>query len=178
MIFLSRVQPLRDYFDFGYCSDNQIADGGLERYKALLLLWGDTAEATTWQHILEWVRQGGLLITADSIGTLHTVEGDASINEQLLGDGADLGKGRVLCFSGEYENAAYRRFITESLAEAPELSKATRNMMNVDGREDNVFVTVTAPQRLLWLNMNDTFKECGNRMLPPHSIVEQQVLTE
>ena len=50
-------------------------------------------------------------------------------------------------------------------------------MANADGREDNVFATVTAPQELLWLNMNDEFKKGGSRMLPPHSIVEQKVLT-
>lgn len=175
--FLKHVQPLRDHFDFAYCSDNQIADGGLAQFKALLLLWGNTAEKETWEHILEWVRQGGVLITADSIGALRTVEGDTSVNETFRGKDSDLGKGRVLCFSGQYDSPAYRRFITESLAQAPELSKATRNMMNVDGREDKVFVTVTAPQQLLWLNMNDAFKKCGSIMLPPHSIVEEKVLT-
>ena len=175
--FLKHVQPLRDYFDFNYCSDNQIADGGLDQFKALLLLWGNTAEKETWERILAWVQKGGLLITADSIGQLHSVEGDSFINDALLGENADLGKGRVLCFSGNYDSAAYRRFITESIADAPEVSKATCNMANADGREDNVFATVTAPQELLWLNMNDEFKKGGSRMLPPHSIVEQKVLT-
>lgn len=175
--FLKHVQPLRDHFDFGYCSDNQIADGGLENYKALLLLWGNTAEKETWERILAWVQRGGLLITAETIGVLQTVEGDTAINDALLGENAALGCGRVLCFSGQYDSPAYRRFLTDSLAEAPELRKATRNMMRMDGREDNVFVTVTAPQQLLWLNMNDTFKEGANRMLPPYSIVQQKVLT-
>ena len=175
--FLQHVQPLRDHFDFAYCSDNQIADGGLERFKALLLLWGDTAEHETWERILGWVRQGGLLIMADSLGALRTVEGDTAFNDAFRGNGADLGEGRVLRFAGAVDSPAYRRFITESIARAPELSKATRNMARMDGCEDNVFVTVTAPQRLLWLNMTGHAQRRGDAGLPPYSIVEAKVLT-
>ncbi|NLV45886.1 MAG: family 14 glycosylhydrolase [Candidatus Hydrogenedentes bacterium] len=175
--FLKRVEPLRDYFDFAYCSDNQIADGGLEQFKALLLLWGNTAEQETWDRISEWVRRGGLLVTADSIGPLRTVEGDTVPNDALLGPGADTGKGRVMCFSGPYDDLQYRRFMAKSLSEAPELSKITRYMAGVDGREDNVFATATGPQELLWLSMNNQKVSHGETTLCPYTITEEKVLT-
>ncbi len=175
--FLKRVEPLRDYFDFAYCSDTQIADGGLEHFKALLLLWGNTAEKETWDRILDWVRRGGLLVTADSIGPLRTVEGDTSVNDAFLGEQADLGKGRVCCFSGPYDDLRYRRFIAKSLSKAPELSKTTRYMAGVDGREDNVFATATGPQELLWLNMKGKEARHGKVTLCPYTITEEKVLT-
>lgn len=175
--FLKRVEPLRDYFDFAYCSDNQIADGGLEQFKVLLLLWGNTAEQETWDRILDWVRGGGLLLTANSLGPLRTVEGDTTPNDALLGPGADTGEGRVLCFSGPSDDLQYRRFMAKSLSEAPELSKITRYMAGVDGRENNVFATATGSQELLWLNMSDKKVRHGNSTLCPHTITEAQVLT-
>ncbi len=174
--FLKQVEPLRDYFDFAYCSDNQIADGGLEQFKALLLLWGNTAEQATWDRILDWVRGGGMLVTADSLGPLRTVEGDTSVNEALLGEQADLGKGRVLCFSGPYDDLRYRRFLADSLADAPELSRITRYMAGADGREDNVFATATGRQELLWLNMKGSKARHGRLTLCPRAITSEKVV--
>lgn len=175
--FLKHAEPLRDYFDFAYCSDNQIADGGLEQFKALLFLWGNTAEKETWNGILEWLRRGGLLITADSIGPLKTVEGDTSPHDLLFGEQADLGRGRVLCFSGPFDDMKYRRFLAETLVEAPELSKVTRYMAGVDGREDNVFATAVGRHKLLWLNMSNREAKRGEATLCPFTITEEEVLT-
>lgn len=175
--FLKRSAPLRDYFDFAYCSDNQIADGGLEQFKALVLLWGNTAERETWDRIADWVRRGGLLVTADGIGPLRTVEGDTTPNDVLLGGETGAGKGRVLCFPGSGDEPQYKRFIATSLSEAPELSKITRYMAAVDGREDNVFVTATGRQELLWLSMNDEKVQHGETTLCPYTITEEKVLT-
>lgn len=175
--FLKRVEELRDYFDFAYCSENQAADNGLEQFKALLLLWGNTAEKESWERIVDWVRRGGLLITADSLGPLRTVEGDTFPNDTLLGENADLGKGRVVCFNGPFEDMKYRRFIAATLAEAPELSKVTRHMAAGDGREDNVFATAVGRQRLLWLNMSNRTVRHGGMTLCPKSITEEAVLT-
>ncbi|OQC03414.1 MAG: hypothetical protein BWX80_02814 [Candidatus Hydrogenedentes bacterium ADurb.Bin101] len=174
--FLKQVEPLRDYFDFAYCSDNQMADGGLEQFKALLLLWGNTAEKATWDRILDWVRRGGLLITADSIGPLRTVEGDTAVDEALLGEQADLGKGRVLCSSGPYDDLRYRRFIANALSEAHELSRITRYMAGVDGREDNVFATAVGRQELLWLNMKGSEARHGRLTLCPWAITSEKVV--
>jgi hypothetical protein len=168
--FLEHVQPLRDCFDFAYRSDGQIADGGLKDIRALVLLWGATAEKATWDAITDWVRHGGLLLYADGVGRLRTVEGDESVNDALFGPSADHGLGRTALFSGPCKSTAYRRFLSETLSKAPELSRATRAMIAADGREDRVFVTATGPNTLLWYNETDQAARRRGVRLPPHSI--------
>ena len=169
--FLEQVQPLRDCFDFGYLSDGQIADGGLKRVRALILLWGNTAEKTTWDAITAWVRDGGLLLYADGIGRLRTVEGDESVHDALFGPGADTGAGRVATYAGPGNSGGYRQFLSGTLAKSRELSRATRAMVASDGREDRVFATVTGPNTLLWYNETDRPARRLGTGLPPHSIV-------
>jgi len=169
--FLEQVQPLRDCFDFGYLSDGQIADGGLRNTRALVLLWGTTAEKATWDAITAWVRQGGVLLYADGIGRLRTVEGDESVNDALFAPATDHGHGRVSLFNGPNKSPVYRRFLSETLAKAPELSRATRAMVNADGREDQVFVTVAGPNTLLWYNETGQAERRLGTGLPPHSII-------
>jgi hypothetical protein len=152
--FLSRVKDLRDYFDFGYLSDGQIRDGELKQAKALVLLRGSVSEASVWSTITQWVREGGLLLYADGIGHLHTVEGDETPHEALFGAGRDLGKGRALTFTGDPDSPDYRAFLSSELAKAPELSDATRAMAAADGKPDRVYVTVSAPNELLWYNQS------------------------
>ncbi len=168
--FLEQVQPLRDCFDFTYRSDGQIADGGLKDIRALVLLWGTTAEKSTWDAITDWVRRGGLLLYADGIGRLRTVEGDESVNDALFGPNADHGCGRTTVFNGPNKSPAYRRFLSETLAKASELSRATRAMAAADGREDHVFATVTGPNTLLWYNESDQAVRRLGVGIPPHSI--------
>ncbi len=171
--FLQKIEPLRDFFDFGYRSDHQILDGGLENVKALILLDGHTSEKEVWDAIIEWVRKGGLLFYRDGIGRLRTVEGDESVHEALLGDAADLGTGRVVAFSGSPED--YRTRVAEELAKAPEVSEATRRMAALDGQEDGVFATVVASDTLLWLNYTDETVEKEGLKLPPISITSQSL---
>ena len=159
--FLRHAQPLRDRFDFGYLSDGQIHDGGLKNAKALILLAGNIAESETWAAITAWARAGGLVLYADGMGRLRTVEGSESPQDALLGLGA-LGAtgGRVSVFNGDGATPEYRTFLTRELRVAKELSPATRAMVTADGEEDGVFATVVpagapaAPnaRALLWLN--------------------------
>jgi hypothetical protein len=168
--FLEHAQPLRDRFDFGYMSDGQIADGGLKKVRALVMLWGTTAEKNTWDAVAGWVRQGGLLLYADGIGRLRTVEGDESVHDALFGPNADRGGGRTAVFNGACNSAEYRQFLSETLAAARELSRATRAMVAADGREDRIFNTVIGPNTLLWYNESDHAARRLGRGLPPHAI--------
>ena len=147
--FLQYVQPLRDRFDFGYMSDGMIADGGLKRVKALILMHGSVSEAATWSRIADWVAAGGLIIYADGMGRLRSVEGDDSWHDRIL---KPSGKGRAVTYAGHGLSAEFREFAAKTLAAAPELSAATRAMVAADGVEDTVFVTLCEPGELLWLN--------------------------
>lgn len=167
--FLAYVQPLRDRFDFDYMSDNMIRDGALKNVRALILLHGSVSEADVWERIADWVRQGGLILYADGMGRLRSVEGDDSWHDRVL---KETGKGRALVFQGAGNSAGFRDFLVQNLAEAPELSEQTRAMVRADGREDNVFVTLVAPGRLLWLNYRPEPARFSGQELPAWSIVE------
>ena len=169
--FLRMVQPLRDDFDFDYMSDGQIANGGLKRIKALLLIHGNVAEASTWSSIEQWVRNGGLLVYADGAGRLRTVEGDERVNDRLFGGQAKPGKGRVVEFHGDGDSREFRQLAAQTLAAAPEISADTRVMVAADGQEDNVFVTLCQPHELLWLNYTDQPVTKAGHVLPPFGIV-------
>ena len=177
--FLSYVQPLRDRFDFDYLSDQQIADGGLGRHRALVLLWGNVSEAATWRAVAEWVKQGGLLLRPGDLGPLRTVEG-AAWPEAALAATADAGKGRIAASPHGGHTAACREFLARRLAAAPELDALTRQMVALDSQEDNVFVTA-CDQELLWLNFTEraiTKTIPGQPLpltLPPWTIVAQPV---
>jgi hypothetical protein len=183
--FLGLLQPLRDRFDFDYMSDEQIRDGGLAKIKALILLDGNTSEADVWAKVVECVHSGGLLLYADGMGRLRTVEGDerfhealfgtqANVNHPLNGAQGDVGKGRSVAFHGDNKGEAYRAFLTEQLRSARELSPATRRMLALDGAEDEAFVTLCAPNELLWLNTTPKEMRKGSKKLPAHSVVSRK----
>jgi hypothetical protein len=175
--FIPYVEPLRDRFDFDFLSDQQIADGGLKAHRALVLLWGNVAEGSSWRTIAEWVKQGGLLLRPGDLGPLRTVEGDAWPDAALAAS-ADAGRGRIMISEHGGKSAAYREFVTRSLASAPQLDALTHQMVEFDGREDHVFVTA-CPGQLLWLNYTrqSVAKAIAGRseplVLPPTTIVAQ-----
>ncbi|MDX9975610.1 MAG: beta-galactosidase [FCB group bacterium] len=174
--FLERLQPLRDRFDFGYQSDKQILDGGLEQAKALVLLHGSVSEAPVWDAIVQYVRDGGLVLYADGIGRLHTVEGDEAAHEALFGAAKDLGKGRVLTFAGDPNSEDYRAFLSAELAKAPELSADTRAMVAADGKPDKVYVTLSSTNELLWFSQAEAGATLPNgATLAPNAITTTRV---
>lgn len=174
--FLERLKPVRDAFDFGYLSDGQILDGGLKQAKALVLVHGNVAEAPVWDAVVQWVRAGGLLLYADGIGRLRTVEGDEAAHEALFGSAKDTGKGRALAFAGAADTPEYRAFLARELAAARELSPETRAMVAADGKPDRAYVTVCAPDELLWFNQGDADLQLPDgTALPPHAIASRRV---
>lgn len=165
-----RFRPLRDRFDFAFMSDRQILDGGLKDTKALMIVWGTTSEETTWRAIHEWVRDGGVLLFSDGLGPLRTVGGNTAIHREVIE--GDPGRGRIVIQRPGGDDIAYRDFLTESLADAPELSAGTKQMIEADGREDGVYVTLLEDE-LLWLNMTGREVDVGVKV-PPLSIVSQR----
>jgi len=157
---------MRDRFDFDYMSDGQILDGGLDRVKALVLVWGNTSEAKVWETVAAWVRKGGVLLYPAGMGRLRTVEGEEQVHERLIGANPDLGEGRVAISDSGGDSPQYRTFVTETLAEAKPLSRFTRKMLKQDGREDLVFATVVDRGRILWLD-SDSHRIALGRRPPP-----------
>ena len=107
-----------------------------------------------------------------NIPSLKGAQGD--IGPPLKGAQGDVGKGRSVTFHGDNKGEVYRAFLTEQLRSARELSPATRRMVALDGAEDGVFVTLCAPNELLWLNATPKEMRKGSKKLPAHSIVSQK----
>jgi hypothetical protein len=177
--FLRQLEPLRDRFDFDFLSDQQIADGGLGTHRALVLVWGNVAEASTWQAIADWVKRGGVVLRPGDLGPLHTVEGDPWPDAALSAKG-DAGRGRVLVSDDVGNSSAYRAFVARSLGSAEQLGALTRRMITLDGQEDHVFVTA-CEKELLWLNFTSqpVSKALPGQAkpldLPPVAIVSQPI---
>jgi hypothetical protein len=145
------LEPLRDDFDFDLVSDGQIADGGLDRHKALVLACGNVAETATWRSVADWVKRGGLLLRPGDFGKLQTVEGDASWDHLLFGPDAATERGRALACQSPGRSREFRRFLVQTLRSAAEIDEPTRHMLLLDGEEDGVYATAAADE-LLWLN--------------------------
>ncbi|MBD3174541.1 MAG: family 14 glycosylhydrolase [Armatimonadia bacterium] len=76
--FLTRTAELRDALDFEFISEPMIRGGLLDGLDALVVVAGDTLEASTLSRIEEWVRGGGVLLAASESLPLRTVEGDVA----------------------------------------------------------------------------------------------------
>jgi hypothetical protein len=135
---------------------------------------GNISEGKVWKEVADWVRKGGLLFYVESMDRLRTVEGDESIHRALIEVATERGKGRVVVYSGRGDSREYRALLARELAQAEQLSPAARDVVRADGEEDDLFVTLCAPNTLLWLNYSaKTVKKPGID-LPPYSIREQK----
>ncbi|HEX8523185.1 MAG TPA: family 14 glycosylhydrolase [Tepidisphaeraceae bacterium] len=174
MPFLHQAAKLRDRFDFAYLSDRQVLDGGLKKVQALVFLVGNTIEARTLDEITKAQKNGLLILYATGIGRPRTVEGDESSAEQLFGDPM-LKAGNVAIFDGDPKLPEYRDFICQSLLKSRQLSPATRAMVTLDGKENNLFATLISPTQLLWFNDNAQAQSAGGNTLAPYSIAAQDI---
>jgi hypothetical protein len=106
-----------------------------------------------------------VLIYGEGVGKLRTIEGDEALIDTI--------KDNVVIQKGGGDDAAYRDFITASLASCEKLSAETRRMIRSDGKEDGAYVTLCAGE-LLWLNVNG--REVKTTVtLPPNSIVSEKL---
>lgn len=123
----------RDLLEFDVLDERLIADGALDRYRALAIVEGSVIEAATIARLRAWQQAGGLLLAVD-YGPIETVEGD-------LAPGAELLQNAVRIPNGE------RVQVADALAAA--LSAHGQRL--VDGRRDGVW-TARLPNRVLLYN--------------------------
>jgi hypothetical protein len=150
--FLPHARALRDYFDFDLVSDGMIRDGALGRYRALVLLHGNTAEKSTWAAMAAWAGKGGVLLSWSGFG-VPSVPGQARTTEtRRHGEdrGGEIGLGRGMRFEGGGEGA-YRSWLAEKLAGQVGLPASVQEAIRLDGRPDGVYCSVTT-REILWLN--------------------------
>lgn len=119
--FLTRAEQMRSVTDFDYASEQMILDGALNRYKALVFLWGYITTKPVLERINEWVHSGGVLIyPLRPRPLLQTVDGDQSISRSW--ERGDTGHGRVIFYHGDPEPPEYyARFVRRQLLQLRQL---------------------------------------------------------
>ncbi|MHB1457691.1 MAG: beta-galactosidase [Armatimonadota bacterium] len=76
--FLERSKKLRDSLDYEFIDENMISNGLLSKFKAVVMLSGNTLEASTLDKLKAWVEDGGVLFTCKESYPLKSIEGDAA----------------------------------------------------------------------------------------------------
>ncbi|HPN36638.1 MAG TPA: beta-galactosidase [bacterium] len=73
--FLDRTTKLRDILDFEFIDENMISDGLLQNFKAIVILSGNTLEASVLEMLKKWIKDGGVLFISMDSYPLHSIEG-------------------------------------------------------------------------------------------------------
>lgn len=179
--FNSRAAAVRRVIDVDYLDDRLIRDGFLDRYKALVFVWGDVIEADVQQRIDKWIRRGGTAIYPSfPRGAQSTVEGDPTVFRRWTS--GDTGDGRFVRFPGDMEpTSLYADFVRETLPDLESLDSATRIALSASHPE-GVFLTAQKDGHLLTLNYTDDEARVrvarGNTItIGPYDIVQTNVGT-
>ena len=153
--FNPRAREIRNVIEVDYLDDRLIAEGFLDRYKALVFVWGDTVEKNVMDEIDRWVRDGGTVIYPSfPRGHLATVEGDSSTFARL--NAGDTGKGQFHRFRGDMDPpSSYAGFVKSVLSTTETLSRPTRIALDMK-RPDTVFISAQEGGHFLVINYGDT----------------------
>ncbi|MBL8230488.1 MAG: family 14 glycosylhydrolase [Bryobacterales bacterium] len=151
--FFTVGRTLREQLDFDYASEQMIADGALDRFKVLLMLWGVVTEKAVLERMDAWVRRGGVLVYCPrSRGNPITVEGDASISNRWLA--GDTGKGRVVVYGGEVIPARdFSQFVRDLLLKMPSIHPRIHAALKIE-KPDTVYWSVLDNGKLALLNFS------------------------
>jgi hypothetical protein len=170
--FFTVGRTLREQVDFDYASEQMILDGALDRYKVLLILWGNVTERAVLERMDEWVRKGGTLVFAPRPrGNPVTVEGDSSISGRWVA--GDTGKGRVVQWHGDLiPSRHYARFVREQLVTMPGLNARVRAALEME-KPDWVYWSVLENGKLVLLNFDGSeatvrLKDGRTVKIPPY----------
>ena len=133
--YLGKAAQLRDYTDFDYLDETMLRSKALDRYKALVIVYGDIMETEDARLIARWIQKGGKLIVMD-VPKFESVEATDE-PEKLL--------------------AAGMVRVTDRDEMASALGDALRklDLPVYDLKADGIFGTQIDPERFLFLNTTD-----------------------
>jgi len=181
-IFFLKAQALRGVLDYDYLSEQMIADGALDRYKALVFVWGHITEKPVLERIARWVEAGGTLIyPPNPRGLLGTVEGDTRIAQAW--QAGSTGKGKVIFFPGDpAPGEPYARFVGEELSKLDSLRPEVRQALRIR-KPAWVYWSLLENHALMLLNFSDDEALAalpgGNTVqLKPYSIRQTTLVPE
>lgn len=175
--FMARTQELREYLDFEFIDENMIRDGLLSRFRALVVMAGDTVEQPVLEAIHAWVEDGGVLMLPKEYAPLRNVEDVPA--PWWPADNAEaaahsLGKGRIVVLKEDWP--AWCQTAGTSLLQRDGVPWENAPLSEpLDGDHDNVLVTRAGDTAFLY-NYSDqaVMKAVAGRdpvQVPARSIV-------
>jgi len=155
--YLQRIHALRAAADFDHVSEQMIVDGALDKYKVLVMVWGNTTEKAVLDRIGAWVERGGVVFYPDREltreGPLQSVEGDSTVFRRW--QKGETGKGRAMLFAGQTEPfSAFVEYVRRELPKVEGMSAAVREAVTMR-KPDDTFWTVMEDGRVALLNYGD-----------------------
>jgi hypothetical protein len=141
-VFLVNARALRSEMDYDYVSEQMIEEGALDRYKALVFLWGHITEKKIMDRIAKWVEAGGTLIYPQRPRPmLETVEGERYA-------------GKVTLFPGDPQPPDfYAAFIREQVLRMPGIRPDIRRALSMK-KPPRVYWSVLESGRIALLNFD------------------------
>ncbi len=138
--FNPRALELRRVVDVDYVDEHLIREGFLDKYKALVFVWGNVIEADVLAAMDAWMRRGGMILYPSfPRGALETVEGDTSVFAQW--SRGDTGEGAFRRFKGDMDPPSlYADFVRNTLSGLSTLTPVTRTLIDAE-RPEQVFMT-------------------------------------
>lgn len=154
---MERAQVLRDALDFEFIDENMINDGLLARFRALVVLAGDTVERPTLEAIGRWVAEGGVVVLPQESAPLRDVEDTPAAwwpLDEANPAAAPHGEGHVIALPGEWP--AWRDPMARTLLDAgPALPWGEALAEPIDGIFDHVLAT-RCGDRIYYYNNTDS----------------------
>lgn len=138
--FNPRAMELRRVVDVDYVDEHLIREGFLDKYKALVFVWGNVIEADVLAAMDAWMRRGGMILYPSfPRGALETVEGDPSMFARW--SRGDTGNGTFKRFKGDMDPPSlYADFVRNALSGHSTLAPVTRALIDAE-RPEQVFMT-------------------------------------
>lgn len=158
--FYPRAREIRNHIEVDYLNERLIREGFLDRYKALVMVWGSVIEDDVQAAVDEWMREGGTVFYPSfPRGNQITVEEDAARFRRWSAGGT--GEGRFIRFPGDMEPPSlYGEFVAEQLLELETPDPRTRAALRIRHPE-NVYFSVRGDGGVLALNYNPEPAEIG-----------------
>lgn len=149
--FNPRAREVREQIEVDYLNETLIREGFLDRYKALVFIWGNIIEKDVQDVIDHWIRSGGTTFYPSfPRGSLRTVEGDTSTFKNW--SRGNCGDGAFLRFQGDAEPPAlYGEFVADGLQSMDGLHPWTKMVLEIE-HPPRVYFSIQKDGHLMALN--------------------------
>lgn len=172
--FYPRAAAIRRVIDLDYLDEKLIREGFLDRYKALVFVWGDTIEKDVEDTIDQWMARGGTVFYPSfPRGPLSTVEENTSTYRRWAA--GETGRGAFQRFKGDMEPPSlYAEFVAERLRAMEQMHPWTRDVLGV-ALPPYVYLSIQQDGHVLALNYDDkphtlTFPSGATAEVPAYGI--------